>query len=77
MLDTNRNPLKSGDKVKLLKPSKGYRIGLSNPAVGTEWECVGKVGVRNTVYWENGYQNSYKDFELVNVEENCVSIWEN
>lgn len=76
MFDVHRRPLKKGDKVKLLKPDKGYTIGLSNPAVGTVYECVGVCSSGTTVYWENGHQNSYKSLELININNKCVSIWE-
>jgi len=73
-----------GMQVKLSKPDPTYVLAQSNPAVGTEWECVGticevdkyeKTGI--IVEWENGRTNSYKAGELSLVDGIgvCLSIW--
>jgi hypothetical protein len=73
MLSCSRKLLKIsqceiGMKVVLRRPDRGYDIGTRNPALGTEWECVGTVeyvdAYEVTVDWENGTNNTYKDHEL-------------
>lgn len=76
MRDVNGQPIKVGDKVKLKKPKERYVIGPGNPAVGTEWETHGTFVGGNKVLWFNGSSNSYGDRELMNLNDQCVSIWE-
>lgn len=69
---------KKGMRVVLTKASKGYSIGESNPLVGTEWECTGKIVSVASVLWANGNLNCYRDGELTEVgsdEGVCVTIW--
>lgn len=72
--------LKGGLRVVLTKPDTYYNIGANNPKVGTKWECVGTVIEQYSdevrVLWDNGHDNSYKDFELsMAIEGRFRSIW--
>jgi hypothetical protein len=76
------NECKKGMRVKLKCPDPQYSIGKPNPAVGTKYECAGTIDVvgldRIGVLWDSGRHNSYKDGELIKVENpngNMESIW--
>ena len=69
-----------GRKVLLAVPDKHYTIGVNNPLMGTEWECVGVISDIEDgliqVDWDNGRFNSYKDGELIYVDAGRMeSIW--
>ena len=73
------NEAEVGMEVKLTHPDPGYGTGLSNPTVGTKYECEGEiVGIANSgsiqVRWSNGTSNSYKDGEL-SLAGPCIDIW--
>lgn len=76
-----RENCKDGMKVKLYKPNSSYKIGSANPAIGSKYECCGTIVdygiVSINVEWENGTSNSYRDNELILVEDvgRCISIW--
>jgi hypothetical protein len=66
----SREELKNDHLVKLVDPeARGYKITKSNPAVGSQWECTGRV-IKSShsgtlrVAWDNGTQNSYGDYTL-------------
>jgi hypothetical protein len=76
--------VRRGLRVKLTNPRKrGYIIGKSNPAVGTDWECGGKItDIKSRhkeiveVRWDNGSKNSYHLCTLSKeVEGGMVDIW--
>jgi hypothetical protein len=91
MLNCSRKLLKlseckPGMKVVLRRPDRNYIISASNPALGSQWECIGIIEEVDTyevyVCWENGYSNSYKDLELALVSSkeeissgSYISIW--
>ena len=70
-------------RVVLVHPKEYYKIGPSNPAVDTEYECEGqitRVGESDIeVLWENKTANIYCDNELAYVrlsdQGRCVTIW--
>lgn len=72
-----------GMLVLLKYPDPMYSIGKNNPKLGTKYECSGKItdigfygNVR--VRWDNGYENSYKDGELIIIDNPigfCEDIW--
>lgn len=76
MKDVNGNVLRDGARVKLAKPDSRYNLGMSNPAIGTRWECAGRYVGGGQVHWESGAPNSYKDYELIDLDYPCISIWE-
>jgi len=58
---------KEGMDVLLTDPDPMYDLGYSNPAVGTEAECIGTISsVSGIIHvrWANGATNAYKDGEL-------------
>lgn len=77
--------------VKLTFPDDSYSIGKSNPAVRTEYECIGRVTeitdyVEDTTFHtkNNGFEFEEHDIEeiedLISGEYNEVEIsvdWEN
>jgi hypothetical protein len=70
-----------GMRVRLTHPDPSYDIGLSNPRIGTKYECLGVVtetGYESIhVKWDNGHGNTYKDDELSLVNSGrFVDIWE-
>jgi hypothetical protein len=73
-----------GLRVRLTNPNKSYKIGRSNPAVGTMWECGGVVDSLLDsigVAWDNGKENTYNASDLspekdvMNLTGRCTSIW--
>ena len=72
-----------GLRVKLAWPDPKYQLGGANPAMDTEWECEGTIRkvYDNYLYvtWDNGYENTYKDDELIRTNDSgcgtCRSIW--
>ena len=80
----NRENVKIGMMVKLTHPLHGYRIGPSNPAVGTIHEVTGIITdfseTAVCVEWKNGIRNIYALNTLSSIEDlpegNVVSIWE-
>ncbi|MGL5016393.1 MAG: hypothetical protein ACRC6V_19265 [Bacteroidales bacterium] len=65
--------IQRGDRVELL-PTTQWVIGTNNPAIGTEWYCLGTVTSSTSreidVDWDNGtfnaYQHHHGDIVLVN-----------
>jgi len=80
-----RKNAKKGMRVILTHPQEHYSIGLSNPAVGSNWESAGvitSVGPGDdadiNVNWDNGARNGYHDNTLTacdRAEGKCESIW--
>ena len=75
--------VKKGMRVILTNPAPRYVIGMSNPLVGTNWECEGTIISYSSslisVMWDNGKHNEYSDNELSEIEiceGRCESIWE-
>ncbi len=74
---------KVGMQVILSNPDPFYRLGMSNPAVGTSYFCKGTItsvhsGGAVDVIWENHHKNSYKNDELSLADDSfdrMVSIW--
>lgn len=54
---------KKGDRVVFTRNKPHYRLGPSNPLIGSEWYCEGTVCDFNIynihVYWDNGCRNNY------------------
>jgi len=65
----SRNKKKAkGDRVAFVILDK-YSVGASNPLIGTNYECLGRVSHATTsglrVDWDNGSHNSYSHSDLV------------
>lgn len=71
--------IRKGMKVKLVCNPHKYKIGNSNPMVGSKWECEGTVVQNNIgeteVQWKNGCFNVYKSGCLGLANQNIESIW--
>jgi hypothetical protein len=92
MIYLNIENARVGMVVKLFAPSKTYTIGYGNPAVGTKFECTGRVvkvsHCQISVVWSNNNRNVYSDNELIlcanepndqHLDSNCgscINIWE-
>ena len=80
----NENNARIGMIVKLTHPLYGYKIGHSNPAVGTEYEVTGIITdfseIAVCVEWKNGIRNVYDINTLSSIEDlpdgNIRSIWD-
>jgi hypothetical protein len=58
---------REGDRVFLISNKRGYSLGMSNPLVGTPFECEGTVVRARSGYrvdWDNGHSNSYAEGDL-------------
>ena len=71
-----------GARVKLLPGN--YLAKKSNPEIGSTWECFGTLNEKSLisahmykVSWDNRTRNSYKLGDLILINNNCRSIWNN
>jgi len=76
----NRDQIHIDDEVKL-RAESGYEEDISNPKVGSMYECTGVVKETDKkndfvyVLWNNGTYNSYGFSDLILVNNDFVSIW--
>ena len=61
--------LKSGTCYK-----RGYKLGSSNPEVGSEYYCVGTITSSGMVDWDNHTSNSYSYGDLEHIIESFINL---
>lgn len=71
-----------GARVKLLPGN--YLAKKNNPEIGSPWACLGTLSGKSLigahmykVFWDNHTRNSYKLGDLILINNNCRSIWNN
>jgi len=69
-----------GDRVNINSATNHQTPGVTNPVIGSEYECEGTVRRVGTltgidVDWDNGLTCVYLSSQLSIVDDHVISIW--